>query len=386
MKTIEIYIDESGVMDSQKPMNVTGLTLLLPDVDQSESFHAQFYDRVKQKKCLAGRCSNAPGKSGSISAPREYLKKRLPKGVSAAEAQQQQGKLTEFVSSAVETAKQYGITISAFSLQFPAIAFPPWEAANDWEVSLLDRSYIERVKDLLELLLFETPWINMALQADCVLSLDLPTRSVKVEGTQVPAGLSLTEVSDYAWTTWGLRNDRQNVRELGAASVSPEDGGGILTEVITRRRNNPVHRLKVQRARCVRLMDWDTWTRDCPTANARNAWSQKYLPPKQIHYLADFLANAIYRSGELLHNKTVQEWFKDGFQLDACNDAVDPWIEAMRAFANKDRVGAIETLGRSAAANAAGEQFGFFRSRAAKWSQEIEGAELRRLFQIQLDA
>jgi hypothetical protein len=376
MKRIEIYLDESGEIGGEgRQMNVTGVVMVSQDGATSDLFHRALYDSVERDGLLAGFCDGGSLRITQTNPPPNYLPKR-PQGGGLSEHRNQILSVTGHVN---RLANEHGVEIGAFSLVFPSNPKMPWESLTSWENKLLDRSYIERLKDALELLFFECPWMISHLSSPCEVALDLPTRSVSAD---LPQGPSLKGCGDILWDCWGLKNDGEGRGELRACSLAPGDGAEVLTSVLGRRHDSLPGTVKILGARCVRLMDWDSWQRDCPNANARNTWSQKYLPPKQIHYLADLMANSIYHknSGSRVHQDgSVAQWFQKGFLLSA--GEVDSWILASRMFANGDRVGALGLLFKDRAMINLGEKANFFRKRSKDWFPQLGGADLRKLFE-----
>ena len=378
MKSIELFLDESGRMGAgQSPMNVTGIALVSPDGQAADDFHQTFYTYASKKSLLAGLCDRDNRQPGKLNCRANYLKKRISHNASEKEREAHTQHISEFVILADNIAKDRQIQIGAFSFIFPATSVKPWLAPEAWENELLDRSYLERVKDVLELLLFETPWMRKHLTTPCLLSLDLPTRSVTA---QPPTELPIGELSDKTWVRWGLKNEGQGQGQLRVSSLATSDAAEILTSVLNRRKHGFPECVKVGRSRCVRLMDWDGWKRDFSHLSERNRFFQKDIPPFQIHYSADFLANAIYHGLPLVRNATVSKWLQRGFLLNAASDKIDPWIGACRLFANGDRVGALQMLYRKNATSTEKVSGDFFRARSREWFRELSGDDLRALF------
>ncbi len=127
-------------------------------------------------------------------------------------------------------------------------------------------------------------------------------------------------------------------------------------------------------------MDWAQWKRDFWRSDQRNRFFQTSIAPVHIHYLADFLANAIYQGSALLENPTIAEWFRRGFFLNAAKEKIDPWILACRLFANGDRAGALHLLHRKGASLAGQTTAGFFGMRSRDWFEKLSGEDLCVLF------
>lgn len=375
MKRIEVYLDESGeIRDAGRPMNVTGIVMVSANGEASNRFHQALYSSAAQGGLLAGLCDGGSAKIIHTNPPQDSLPKRPENGNMA----EHRAKVLTLIAHASQAAKDTGVELGAFSLIFPSNAKMPWQSLTEWENQLLDRSYLERLKDALELLFFECPWLLAHLNDPCEVALDLPTRSVS---SDLPRQPDLKSCGEILWDCWGIKNDGEGQGQLRACSLAPADGAEILTSVLGRRHRSLPDSVTILGARCVRLMDWDSWDRDCPNAGARNNWNQKYLAPKQVHYLADLLANSVYQrsSGSVIHkDSSVKPWYDRGYFLKA--GEVDPWIIASRMFANGDRVGALRMLFKDNAAINCGEQADFFRHRSKAWLAQLGGGDLRTLF------
>lgn len=375
MKRIEIYLDESGeILESGRPMNVTGIVTVAADDVASDQFHRSFYSKVSTADLLAGLCDGGSKTITRTDTPHPHLEKRPESGDWAGH----RGKVLQFAGHANDAAKEASVELGAFSLVFPCNAKKPWHSPEGWVDQLLDRSYLERVKDALELLLFECPWLLAHLDGPCEVALDLPTRSVS---SDLPHKHDLQRCEKILWECWGLNNDGKDKGELRACSLAPADGAEILTSVLGRRHRSLPDSVKILAARCVRLMDWKSWDRDCRNAGARNTWKQKYLAPKQVHYLADLLANSVFHTQSNTHeDQSVLPWYERGYYLEA--GKIDPWIHASRMFANGDRVGALQMLSRNKAAMNCGGAADFFRSRSKNWFPKLSSGDLRNLFVV----
>lgn len=375
MKRIEVYLDESGeIQEAGRPMNVTGIVTVAANDVASDQFHRSLYSKVSKAGLLAGFCDGGSKAITRTDTPRPNLPKRPQNGDVAGH----RANVLKFIGHANEAAKENGVEFGAFSLVFPCNAKKPWHSLAGWVDQLLDRSYLERVKDALELLLFECPWLLAHLEGPCEVALDLPTRSVSSDVPQEP---DLQGCEKILRECWGLNNDGKDKGELRACSLAPADGAEILTSVLGRRHRSLPDSVKILGARCVRLMDWESWDRDCRNAGARNTWKHKYLAPKQVHYLADLLAYSVYQRKSTYDthtNQSVLHWYERGYFLEAGN--VDPWITASRMFANGDRVGALRMLSKNKVAMNCGGHADFFRSRTKEWLPKLGGGDLQNLF------
>jgi len=374
MNTIEIFIDESGEIKADGPaMNVTGLVVVSKGEKALEAFHEAFYRSASDSGVLAGMCDFLSPDTPSAPVA-GFLRKRALRG----KADEHQADILALIGHANEAALGAGVEIAAFSLCFPPNPPKPWRALTGWEDLLLDRSYVERLKDALEILLFETAWVRTRLNAHCQIALNLPTRFA---ASPVPAQPSIDDIEDILWKRWGIEANSRSRGKIKACSLSPGDGAEILTSMLNRRSSPLARNVRILAARCVRLMDWETWDEYLQSGKSPEAWFRRSLPPKQVHYLADLLANAVYqeaRGAAVSQSGLVTSWFENGYHLNA--GVVDPWIQASRAFANGDRIGALRTLRKLDASQLKSREADFFRRNCSRWFPEMGGEVLRTLF------
>lgn len=50
MKTIEIFIDESGDIRRHRPMNITGIAVLAPSVEARDGFHGSYLEKRRRSR------------------------------------------------------------------------------------------------------------------------------------------------------------------------------------------------------------------------------------------------------------------------------------------------------------------------------------------------
>ena len=230
MKTIEVFLDESGDMQRGMPMNVSGLVVISPSEEERDRFHNRVYNQLKEKDCLAGVCDHGGSHWNAVSLPERFLHKRVaPEDLYAHWAN-----ILGAASEVANVAASNNVEIGASSLRFPTSSAKPCSASNLVQDVLLDRPYSERVKDVLELLFFETPWLQAHLSAEdgCLVSVNLPTRAVATDASGLDAQAELLALR-CNWgilenDAWESRDRQTNAPQLCANILSPSDGIDIL--------------------------------------------------------------------------------------------------------------------------------------------------------------
>lgn len=391
MKTVEIFIDESGDILRHKPLNLTGIAVLAPDHDLRERFHLELFERLKTEGLTSGVCDGtAPNDTDRMATANRIAEELeapewfLPKRAEGDNWDFHWSEVCRLASTAQEVAAASRVTMLAFSLRFPNSSARRWSAPDTSTNLLLDRPYGECLKDVLELLLFETPLINEAIAAGASLSLDLPTRSL---GAPVPATGQDAQVGSM-WSEWGVDSRAERNRETGepevvSSSLDPGDAIEILTGALNRRPHRGTD-LRIDRARCCKLIDWERWRASAaPDRRKKNYWAMYSSPrPRQIHFLADFLASGIFQERVELEQAPFRIWLDRGFELSSVDQQADRWLSATRAFANGDRSGALRTVATitSQAGHQTTKTYGFFRQRAGEWPDQLTAQDLSSLF------
>ncbi len=374
-------------------MNITGLAVLSPSVEAREAFHAEFLQDSQEKKLTAGVCDRyAPNhgrRSEDIAEAVEPPTVFIPKRATDGDWQGFWAKIQQMADSAQSVANAHHVTLSAFSLQFPASTDRRWGTPDPALDQLLDRPYSECLKDVIELLIFETPQIADALRTPggCLLGLDLPTRTF---GAPVEQS-DLSDKLAHAWGDWGLDARPETNRETGqpeivAATLEAADAIEILTTALNRRPKEVIN-FKVDRARCCKLISWSQWSpqglTDPRKLKNRRFWAIADSPrPKQIHFLADFLSNGIFNESIRPNMDPYRIWFDRGFLLSSASEKAGEWLEAVRAFANGDRVAAFTSVSRIVGKDLdrTSKTYQFFRRCATGWPDQLGAEDLQRLF------
>lgn len=392
MNSLEIFLDESGDITRDRPMNISGVALLCRGDEERTAFHADYFNRLTAAGLTAGLCDaiaanslDAETVANTVSVPPDFLPKRPADG----DWDRFWEKVTTAARLAETCANAAGVDLIAFSLEFPRSTNRRWGSADVCMDLLLDRPYSECLKDVLELLLFETPRIRNAITSGngCSLAFDLPTRTL-YSPTEDQEQLKTVQ---SMWSDWGVRARPETGWQTGAPQVAantmePADAIEILTSALSRRKERST-KVLVERARCCRLISWSQW--QYPNAeDDRKRCNKRYwavrdnLRPKQIHYLADFLSNAVFNRRINPSDNPYRVWFDRGFALSSVDDAADEWLDAVRGFANGDRVGALQGVVRicEKKGHHQTKTYQFFRRSAQAWPTKLKGLELKRLF------
>jgi hypothetical protein len=393
MKTVEIFIDESGDIRKHKPMNITGLAVIAHSVAQRDAFHAKFLADLLVEGMTAGLCESFAPNSGrppgdiaeAVRMPDAFLPKRPENG----DWDGFWSRIHKMADIAQAAASTHKVALVGFSLRFPSSTERRWTTPDAAFDQLLDRPYSECLKDVLELLLYETPQIADAARNEggCLISVDLPTRTF---GALVEDS-AMNDKLARAWADWGLDARPERDRETGqaeivAATLDPADAIEILTTAVNRRRADGF-KFQVDRARCCKLVTWSQWAMpgvtDARKRNNKRFWAISSSPrPKQIHFLADYVSNGIFNDSIRPNMDPYRMWFDRGFVLSSATEKAGEWLSAVRAFANGDRVSALKSVHTICASPAHQEtkSYHFFRRCATGWPDELTGEDLKRLF------
>src|SRR5882757_6629033 len=84
MKTVEIFIDESGDIRRHRPMNITGIALLAPSAEARDGFHGSYLEKLRAEGLTSGVCDafapnsgDDPGRiSEAVVMPDQFIVKR----------------------------------------------------------------------------------------------------------------------------------------------------------------------------------------------------------------------------------------------------------------------------------------------------------------------
>lgn len=394
MKTVEIFLDESGDIRRRRPMNITGLAVLSPGTNARDEFHAAFLAKLEEQGLTSGVCDHFASNDGrrpeeiaeSVRVPGVFVPKRPVNG----DWQGFWSQIHEIAGHAKDAAGAHGVTLAAFSLQFPASTERRWGTPDPALDQLLDRPYSECLKDVIELLIYETPQIADTLRSPggCLLAVDLPTRTFGAPVKEAEMADKLAQ----AWGNWGLDARPETDRETGQAEIvagtlEAADAIEILTTALNRRPAEAIN-FQVDRARCCKLISWSQWAPPGVTnprkLQNRRFWAISDSPrPKQIHFLADFVSNGIFNQSIRPNIDPFRVWFDRGFLLSSANEKAGEWLEAVRSFANGDRVAAFSAVNRILRkddADRTSKTFQFFRRSATGWPDQLRAEDLQRLF------
>ncbi len=369
-------------------MNITGIAVLSPSAKVAQAFHASLYTVLKPEGLTSGLCDQSVANGSTwetVRAPQGYIPKRPKSG----EWLQFEGKISQVAQRADVLAERLGVWISAFSLEFRASNRRGWSTNNATEDLLLDRTYGECLQDVLEVLLYETPGIRASLSdtEGCALGIDLPSRMLGASGADASSQRATIQ---QMWRNWGIdawtemADDGQI--QVMANTLGASDGVDVLTAALNRRKNADIAFI-VQRARCCRLVTWSQWLEAGNLPEQSRISKQSTMinstpRPKQIHYLADYLANRLFQGSIQPNSAPFGKWFDRGFLLSSADEHAGSWIGASRAFANGNRVEAIRNAGVICAdpQHRETKTSSFFRRAAREWAKSLTGNDFRELF------
>jgi len=388
MKIVEVFIDESGPVRDCEQMVIAGIGIVSQSEPQRTKFHNDFASTVDEEGLSSGVHD-----AGGI-APQTILRKRpgnAPKADASPEEVARWEAALAFWSSEVTrlfaltdaVARRHDIRIFAFSFRFDARSPRKWLPQDESVARFLDRPYSERLKDVLELVIWHVPEVATIIgkSEPLLLCFDLASRIVVEENQGTDQNDLAKRIEDIRWA-WGVaaqRNDTQpgEPLEIRAPTLGPSDAIEVLTATLNRRGALPSTSM-VERARCCRLIDWGDAAARQIQPSAR--FLGQSILPKAVHHVADLLSNRIYRNRAPLHEEPMATWFRRGFRIDAGEDA-DAWIAACRDYALGHRARAILRL-RNARFSPDERTWTthFFANSAASWPNCLTASDLRAIF------
>lgn len=412
MKAIELFFDESGSIDpdGRGRMVVAGLAIKANSETQLTNFHDAVFTELAAANMLAGLCDKETRSHDQISLPvapandstrKPYLRKRPQDGANDQERQAHSSRIVAAADTIAAAASSHNVEIAAFAITFPANTASPISTTLYELSTLTDQSFLRRLEDALEFLLFECRFIAPELTTGIELSVNLATRAAEIQFCDLNREDMVKSALKQDWGHRGVSTSKGVICDTLQAS----DGISTLASAINRRgklwqtMGGHVH---VSRSCCYKLKDWDDWQkmRDQDDAgvkakargqNAKDDRCKSYikydLRPRQIHYFADFISNAVYQKNKICDSPTFQDWFARGFRFDATDPYCDAWLSALRGYSNGDRCGALLGMHKDDATKANSANTAIFKERTAHWPGELSGEEYRALFQrIELSA
>lgn len=380
MKAIEIYLDESGEIQpdsTRKKMNISGL-VLKGAKDRLGLFHEQVYNHLATSAKTVGLCDqkgkdpNLPGRS------KGYLRKRPREDATPDEWNAHTLAVCDAAAEIQGIAKKCGVEIAACSLVFPASSTSPFKTVLPEVAVLLDRFYLKRMEDILELILFETPFVTSALEAASHLSVNFATRvaTLSIASPKRQQELFSDIPSEFGFmNVWSGREDEH---KFFCDTIQASSAGGILSGAMNRRPNDwrkLSESMQIQRCVCCKLADWDS--------RAFRSFDSSYdVMPRHVHYFADYLCNFVLRRelNQFVGLAPFKSWLEKGFLLNAKDQPIDHWLDSMRMFANGDKVEALANLRLNQALTLPGRESSIIKDRTKQWKDRLSGDDMRALF------
>jgi hypothetical protein len=362
--SVEIYLDESGEAHTT-PFGIGGVVVICREPHSFD--HAEFTNRLQQSDRLWGSSAGARFPS-SASFPQLYAHKgrHLELGVSIDSSGRQvnHNVAREFdIGRLTSDVAQCGGEIYPFNLY----THEPCSAAL-----LSDRHphhrYRDMLRSILETLLFEFTPVVEALKEGADVAIDAATWSPcwhdewgDWRSAQTNLGIQFKSGDQYQAFGW-------------------EDLFPLLVDVINRRGIECSWKQKIKRARAVQLIDFAMGT-DADAALTATDW----CPPKQIHYLADWIAHIATQSddrAEIGAVSSLHRWFVKGWlQLDT--PELRHSLRALRYWNQGRVVEAMHSAKLGLTPASLGDAYSLARSlpvSMARWHQDVSGEDLRLLF------
>ena len=161
------------------------------------------------------------------------------------------------------------------------------------------------------------------------------------------------------------------------ATFGSDDMLPVVTEVLSRNSRAENLAPKVVRARAAKLLDWKKCEDEWIAAGGPNDFAN--LPPKPLHYLADWIAHLSLNDWEKGRNvPTLESWFKNGFRQEDVDD-FKAQLHSHRRWSQGAKIDAI----RGWKGAVADDNFALtprMATSAAKWIEVITADDLTTLF------
>ncbi|TAG11143.1 MAG: hypothetical protein EAZ42_01590 [Verrucomicrobia bacterium] len=366
---IEIYIDESGDPFNQRDpgFSVGGIVVSHENKDAMEAFHRSV-NHAPRKWGVSdyGPDQIRPGGENRLNSICYFPKKPVPGS---------EDEVAGF-QLAIDAARGSGSRIAAFSILDPELLRFSRDRVIDsailFDENALDNIYHTLLRQNLEMLLFEHPWIN-----------------ISVDAVYVHAATRQQKLADFATrSTWHAAYGIEFKERAGNWNYTSLDCDGVhrIVRGILKDRGVLDGRPDVRTARGAVLNDFEDIINNFRRGpqmlqRVRNQlFAPNRVDPKQIHYLADWVARiALYRPNDL--PASANEWFSSGY----IQVVQEPFNSLFRACAMKDNVEAINHMrgvsltpvDRLATSYLAER---FLRKSASKWDECLTGSEFKRLF------
>lgn len=392
----EIFLDESG-KTADSAMNISGIGVCAGTQEAIGEFHRVLHDRVHSCKLSPG-VSSFDAALGYRSATRPengYIPKRAENDEPEAWAEHW-NRIAQLADAAQIVAEENDVSLFAFSHEFSVSPnTPEWldagETLDKEQRDLLDIRYSVRMVELLESLVFDLFQANARdPEAPLNLGVDLASREALI-----PVGaLNDVDRRDHQLCRtmlgqWGVACDsqtrhdsraNQNVDYLVAFRKSVDDRTPLrFMEIAMNRRHlvlEPKSQLKIFRARACLMLNWKEGN-----GHHHLSWEEHEMPPLPLHYLADYISNAIRNktrdaADSFLENAHVKAWFASGLKI----TSNDEWRQTLLLWDQGERVKALKKLASLDDAKLL-ESPAYFRSNVSAWPiSTLSADEFKSLF------
>ena len=227
--------------------------------------------------------------------------------------------------------------------------------------------YRAMIGSLLEAILFHCDPVRSAIERGASIAIDAANAAN-------PAG-------DWTWQDLRLRFGTQIFEGIQGdrmcATFGSDDMLPVVTEVLSRNSRAENLAPKVVRARAAKLLDWKKCEDEWIAAGGPNDFAN--LPPKPLHYLADWIAHLSLNDWEKGRNvPTLESWFKNGFRQEDVDD-FKAQLHSHRRWSQGAKIDAI----RGWKGAVADDNFALtprMATSAAKWIEVITADDLTTLF------
>lgn len=376
----ELFIDESGGFGDAS-MNLSGVGIC-GELGLINQFHRALHEVFLGGLSPGATCfhqeDNVDG--NRVNRPGEFFPKRPSDPNDRAQWVEHWNKVQSLAEAAQNLAVEFDLSLFIFSYEFPtddSTFGPSWlptEGSNQ-ERQLLDVGYTSALVRILESVVFD---VFQALSYDHTLAVDFASRDA-VANYQV-GGLG-EEIRRNLLSRWGVATTRRNSKVVTKCkSIGDRTPLRLLELAFTgeRRKGAPPANLKVTRARACLMKNWDE---NNPIAD----WSDDELLAMPIHYLADFISNAVKNreersAGDFLRSSIIEGWIENGLVLGWGQWKHDDWTDVLAKWEGGDRISAARRCMPMKLDDLRNAPF-FVRAKLTTWKiQDLLDTELRSLY------
>jgi hypothetical protein len=390
----EIFLDESGrTLDPS--MNISGIGVCGNSQAEIKAFHQNLHQTLIHRGLLPGVTRfHAVGGARSAQRPEDYPRKR-PEHETEEGWNDHWNQIVALANVAHTLADEHKVSLFAFSHEFASPSgTPEWLDAGGFQDreqrDLLDIRYSVRMVELLESLFFDLLQVGVRNPDEPLhVGIDLASRDALIEAGPLRTADAFDEKLRYRMLdNWSVRCEdeqrwdsrtHQMVDYIVTDRKSIDDRMPLrFVEIAASRRATiPGNRLKIYRARASILLNWNDVTHQTCTS-----WDpKKNALPYPLHYLADYISNAVKNSKQnsarsFLEITSVKGWFDEGLSI----TPDDPWRSLLSLWDQGERATALQKLvSLDDAAWAASPAY--FRARISAWATSDLSAEtLNKLF------